>query len=237
MLSELKTIKSLQKMPDGIFGSFMTRPVSHIVAYISYKLKLSPNFVSFLSFIFCTISIVLLIVLEHYCGKLAAAGAWWLAAILDAADGDLARFTKKASPFGGWFDSLLDRIKEFMIFSALGYIAFKEYNNEVYLALGILSVFSTVMSGWVSDTKKLFIQKRTVEVSLTKKYSLGMVDTRDFVVIVSLLLSEIRIALISYSTIFVFVLLYQILKFYYRFGINKNNAIKYNNRLDDNDNV
>jgi len=77
------------------------------------------------------------------------------------------------------------------------------------------------MSGWVSDTKKLFIEKRTVEVSLNRKYSLGMVDTRDFVVITSLLVSEIRIALYVYSTVFILVLLYQIWKFYLRYEINK----------------
>jgi hypothetical protein len=39
-----RKIKLLQKSPDGIFGSFMTRPVSHFFAAASYKLHLSPNF-------------------------------------------------------------------------------------------------------------------------------------------------------------------------------------------------
>lgn len=221
MIHELKTIKSLQKRPDGIFGSFMTRPVSHIVAYVCFRIGFSPNLVSFISFILCAISVVMLFFVKLYWGMIAAAMIWWLAAIFDAADGDLARYTKTASQFGGWFDSLLDRMKEFMIFSVLGYIAFKEYNNEMYLLAGMLSVFSNVMSGWVSDTKKLFIEKRTVEVSLNRKYSLGMVDTRDFVVITSLLVSEIRIALYVYSTVFILVLLYQIWKFYLRYEINK----------------
>ncbi len=219
MLSELDKIKSMQKTPDGIFGSFMTRPVSHIIAYLCYKLKFSPNFVSFISFILCGISVAIVYCNKSYTINIIAAIIWWLAAIFDAADGDLARYSHKASPFGGWFDSLLDRMKEFMIFSVFGYIAFRDYNNEVYLLLGILSVFSNVMSGWISDTKKLFVKSRTVEITLSKKYSLGMVD---FFVIASLCAHEIRISLIIYSTIFMCVLIYQIIKFYCSYGRSRN---------------
>lgn len=221
MIQELKTIKSLQKRPDGIFGSFMTRPVSHIVAYICAKLGLSPNFVSFISFVLCAAATWALFAFEEYRGYVIAALVWWIAAIFDAADGDLARYTQKASPFGGWFDSLLDRMKEFMIFSVLGYIAFKQHQSELFLLFGGLSVFSNVMSGWVSDTKKLFIEKRTVEVSISKNYSLGMVDTRDFIIIAALFVGEIRIPLYVYSTFFVLVLVYQIVAFYRRYGVNR----------------
>lgn len=217
MINQLKEIKKLQKRPDGIFGSFMTRPVSHVVAYMSYKIGLSPNVVSFISFVLCSAAVSVLLI-QNNNNYIIAALVWWLAAIFDAADGDLARYANLASPFGGWFDSLLDRMKEFMIFSVLGYLAFKQFQNEIYLLMGVLSVFSNVMSGWISDTKKLFIDNRQVEISLSKKYSLGMVDTRDFFVIVSLLLGEIRLSLYAYSTFFILVLMYQIVKFYVKYG-------------------
>ncbi|MBP8782443.1 MAG: CDP-alcohol phosphatidyltransferase family protein [Paludibacteraceae bacterium] len=213
----MKEIKKLQKRPDGIFGSFMTRPVSHVVAYMSYKIGLSPNVVSFISFVLCSAAVSVLLI-QNNNNYIIAALVWWLAAIFDAADGDLARYANLASPFGGWFDSLLDRMKEFMIFSVLGYLAFKQFQNEIYLLMGVLSVFSNVMSGWISDTKKLFINNRQVEISLSKKYSLGMVDTRDFFVIASLLLGEIRLSLYAYSTFFILVLMYQIVKFYVKYG-------------------
>ncbi len=217
MINQLKEIKKLQKRPDGIFGSFMTRPVSHVVAYMSYKIGLSPNVVSFISFVLCSAAVSVLLI-QNNNNYIIAALVWWLAAIFDAADGDLARYANLASPFGGWFDSLLDRMKEFMIFSVLGYLAFKQFQNEIYLLMGVLSVFSNVMSGWISDTKKLFINNRQVEISLSKKYSLGMVDTRDFFVIASLLLGEIRLSLYAYSTFFILVLMYQIVKFYVKYG-------------------
>ena len=214
MLDTLKEIKRTQKKPDGIFGSFMTRPVSHIFAYFCYKLSLSPNFVSFLSIVFCFIGIVILYIYHtNYNLILLAAAMWWIGAIFDAADGDLARFADKGSQFGGWFDSFLDRIKEFMIFGLLCYLMYKMYNNEIYLLAGFLSIFTNVMSGYISDTKKLFIHERTPQIVFNKNYSFGMADTRDFFVILSLILNEFRIALIVYSTIFMAVLIFQVLRF------------------------
>ena len=214
MLNTLKEIKMIQKKPDGIFGSFMTRPVSHIFTYFCYKLSLSPNFVSFLSIAFCFIGIVIICIYpENYGFILLAAAMWWIGAIFDAADGDLARFTGKMSLFGGWLDSFLDRIKEFLIFGLLGYLMYKMHNNEIYLLAGFISIFVNVMSGYISDTKKLFIQNRTPQINLSKNYIFGMVDTRDFIVILSLVLNEFRIALIAYSTIFVFALMLQVYRF------------------------
>jgi len=219
MLETLREIKKTQKRPDGIFGSFMTRPVSHIVAFVSYKLSLTPNIVSFLSIVFCIISIVLLYLFPHdYVMICIAAVSWWIGGIFDAADGDLARFTGKGSAFGGWFDSFLDRIKEFLIFALFGYLMFKQYNNELYLLLGFISVFTNIMSGYISDTKKLFITERTPDIQFSKNYSFGMVDTRDFFVVLSLFLNEFRIALIVYSTVFVLALGFQTLKFMLKYG-------------------
>jgi phosphatidylglycerophosphate synthase len=217
--SILGEIKAGQKRPDGVFGSFMTRPVSHIFAYISFKMGLSPNLVSFLSFVFCVISVALLIFQRHhFYVPIVAALLWWFGAILDAADGDLARYEGRMSPFGGWFDSFLDRCKEFIGFSCFAYCAWIDYNSEICLLLGILAVFSNIMSGYITDTKKLFTGKRTPTVKMGKKYILGMVDTRDFFVVLSLFAGDMRIALWVYGTLFFVVVWAQIFMFCGRFG-------------------
>ena len=219
LMQTLREIKALQKRPDGLFGSFMTRPVSHVVAYVSMKLRLSPNAVSFLSFVFCVAAIAALYAgFPSYAWWVAAALFWWTGGILDAADGDLARYTKTGSPFGGWFDSFLDRMKEMLIFAAFGYLAFKQYGNELFLLLGFASIFSNVISGWVSDTKKLFITERTPEIQFSSKYSFGMVDTRDFFVILSLFAFDLRIALFVYSTVFMLLLCMQVVRFMNKYG-------------------
>ena len=209
----LKEIKSGQKRPDGIFGSFMTRPISHIFAYLSYKLGLSPNIVSFLSFVFCAFGAALLVWQRDPVGMIAAALLWWFGAILDAADGDLARYIGNMNPFGAWFDSFLDRGKEFLIFSTFSYCMWVDLESELYLLLGILAVFATVMSGYITDTKKLFTGGRKPVVKMGKKYMLGMVDTRDFFVIASLFAGDMRIALWVYGTLFFIVVWAQVFMF------------------------
>jgi CDP-L-myo-inositol myo-inositolphosphotransferase len=225
MLQELKDIKALQKRPDGIFGSFMTRPVSHIVAFFAFMTGMTPNLVSFFSFIFCCAGVSLLFLFpEDYRGWLAGGALWWLGAIFDAADGDLARYAKKGTPFGGWFDSFLDRMKEFLIFGAFGYLAFKRHENELFLLLGFASMFSNVISGWISDTKKLFIAQRAPEVQFSKKYSFGMVDTRDFFVVLSIALFDMRVALWTYGTVFMLLLAGQALMFVRKYGNVKSSS-------------
>ncbi len=215
----IKKIKSLQKRPDGIFGSFMTRPISHYFAFMAYKLHLSPNFVSFLSLIFCLAAGILLLFPKSIYFIILTIIFWWIGAILDAADGDLARFTKTGTQFGAWFDGFLDRLKEFLIFAVFGYLAWNKHDNEIYLFLGIISIFTNVMSGYISDTKKLFIkEERKPEIKFSGKYSFGMVDTRDFFVIISLALNELRIALIIYSTVFLILVILQTGKFIFEYG-------------------
>ncbi len=210
----LKEIKAGQKKPDGIFGSFMTRPVSHIAAYISMIMRFSPNAVTVFSFIMCAAACIMLVFDRSYTYALIAAALWWTGAILDAADGDLARYLNAGTKFGGWLDSLLDRFKEFIIFSVFGYFAWVDYSDVSYLYLGALSVFSNTMSGYITDTKKLFIDgKREPALKINGKYMFSMVDTRDFFVILSLVLVDMRIALWAYGTFFIALLGGQIILF------------------------
>ena len=222
MIQTLREIKATQKRPDGLFGSFMTRPVSHIFAFLAMKLGMTPNVVSFLSFVFCGGAVALLYLYpQSYYMWLWAGASWWMGGILDASDGDLARHTGTGTPFGGWFDSFLDRMKEMLIFALFGYLAFKRYGNELFLLLGFLSMFSNVISGWISDTKKLFIKERAPEIQFSKKYSFGMVDTRDFFVILSLALYDMRVALYVYSTVFMLLLGVQVIVFVRKYGEQK----------------
>src|SRR5690606_5193667 len=52
---------------------------------------------------------------------LAIAGAvlLYLSFVLDCVDGQLARYTLRFSPFGGWLDTLADRGKEYAVYAGL----------------------------------------------------------------------------------------------------------------------
>ena len=155
-------------------------------------------------------------------GFIIAALLWWAGAIFDASDGDLARFTCNQTSFGGWLDSFFDRVKEFMIFPAFAYVVWKTYGNVFWITAGTLSAFACVMSGYISDTRKILNNgKRIPQVRVTRKFLLGMVDTRDFFVIVALLLFDLRIALVLYSSFFVCALCIQFVLIVRQFGFEK----------------
>ncbi len=214
----------IQKRPDGIFGTFMTRPVSHLVAFTAFKMNLSPNFISVLSFLFCVGALPFVVFQAASPSPMTVAvsvSLWWLGAIFDAADGDLARYSGRGSQFGGWLDSFLDRIKEFAVFSVMGYLAYRVYDTELYLLIGIVAVFTNLMSGYISDTKKLFVTERKPVVVFSKRFSFGMADTRDFIIISGLILNDFRIPLFIYSSAFMIALLIQTVWFFKNYGSGK----------------
>ncbi len=221
-LAILKTIKDGQKRPDGIFGSFMTRPISHIFAFIALKLRLTPNGVSIASFLFSILAIFP-IAIDFFPAKnrIIAVTLWWFGAILDSSDGDLARYLKTGNPFGAWLDSFLDRIKEIAIFSTLGWLAYKN-NGDIYLLLTIMAISANLLSGYISDTKKMFLSGvRKPEIAFSKKYSFGMVDTRDFFVILAIILAQPEAIIWLYATVFNIAVLFQFAVFYKKFGIKR----------------
>jgi phosphatidylglycerophosphate synthase len=206
LVDVIAKIRQIQKRPDGIFGTIMTRPVSPYVTYFAYRNGISANIISVFSMIFCASALPVFFIFHSSSAWIAAALLWWLGAIFDASDGDLARFTGTQSLFGGWLDSIFDRVKEFLIFTVFGYIAYQTSGNFLWLIAGSTAAFTCVFSGYISDTKKLLNGGvRKPQVQLNGRFLLGMVDTRDFFIILSLFAGDVRIAIVLYCTLFALV--------------------------------
>lgn len=65
----------------------------------------------------------------------------YISYVLDWCDGQLARFTGKMSPFGGWLDQMCDRIKEFLYVLTLAVGAYRTHHADVTIfdwAMGAL---------------------------------------------------------------------------------------------------
>jgi len=211
-------LRKAQKKPDGFFTTFFSRPVSPVFTYIGLKLNLTPNIISFLSLCFCAIASAVLFFASSMAHYIASGLLWWIGAILDSSDGEIARYTGLASRFGLWIDSFCDRIKEFMIFGLVTYLVFLSTGKELFLLLGVLSLFSNVMSGYISDTKKLFVKKRTLEIQFSRNFAFQMVDTRDFLVTVSIMTGRLDLLLAVYGSVFVAAVLAQSFLFWIRYN-------------------
>ena len=67
------------------------------------------------------------------------AGVFVIGSILDILDGALARTSDKATPFGAFIDSTIDRVSEGFVLGAIA-LVFMRHGNEVALAFAVAAV-------------------------------------------------------------------------------------------------
>ena len=112
-------IKACRPAVMGPVEVLFNRRLSTLLTGLLVRTPLSPNQVTFLSFLVLLPGIYLL----STGGRTSLIGAGLLIQLsftLDCCDGEMARLRGQSSPFGAWFDGTLDRIAELMLFIALG---------------------------------------------------------------------------------------------------------------------
>ncbi|WP_442934370.1 DUF5941 domain-containing protein [Micromonospora sp. CPCC 205546] len=108
------------KERDDFFTTFFVSTWSPYVTKASAKLGLGPTAVTMISVAFAVAAAVLF----GTGGRVAlVAGAvlLYLGFVLDCVDGQLARYTRHFSAWGGWLDTMADRAKEYVVYAGLGY--------------------------------------------------------------------------------------------------------------------
>jgi phosphatidylglycerophosphate synthase len=112
-----------KRRTDGLWTRFFLRPLSIPVTWLALKCGLRANTVSYISVLFSLAG-----------GALFACPGFWLplwgAALLnvfsvfDCVDGNVARVTKSASPWGEWADAVMGFIAYTAVFISLGVYVF-----------------------------------------------------------------------------------------------------------------
>ncbi len=103
-------------MPSKFRLRFIFRPVINLIAKALSKIGITPNLATILMLCCAVLSFIALVFFQNLLifGLLV-----FITGIMDGCDGAIARLTNKSSAFGGFFDSIMDRISEFVIFLAL----------------------------------------------------------------------------------------------------------------------
>lgn len=123
----------------GVLESAAT-PLAHGLA----KLKVSPNQVSSAGFALNVVAAVFVAT-----GDLVVAGAVYLfAGCMDLMDGTLARVTGRATKFGAFFDSTIDRISEGVVFAAIGF-HFAVVHNGAMVVVAVLALLGSLLVSYV----------------------------------------------------------------------------------------
>jgi choline kinase/phosphatidylglycerophosphate synthase len=109
--------KELTKPEDGLVSRCLNRPISTRISIMAYRrsFKIEPLTVTLVSFILGLSASLLLAMRVFILGGLLVQ----LASVIDGVDGELARLYRKATPWGGYLDSVLDRISDVAIVAGL----------------------------------------------------------------------------------------------------------------------
>ncbi|MBE0532418.1 MAG: CDP-alcohol phosphatidyltransferase family protein [Rhodospirillales bacterium] len=118
----------------------MAAPLARLLA----RLKVTPNQVSTAGFALNVVAAVCVAT-----GDLVVAGVIYiLAGCLDLMDGTLARVTGRATKFGAFFDSTVDRISEGVVFAAITY-RFAIDGESVLAAVVVLALLGSLLVSYV----------------------------------------------------------------------------------------
>ena len=101
--------------------------------------RLTPNAISLTGFALCVVAAVLIY------------KEWWIAggiafivgSVCDTMDGRYSRMSGKASPFGAFLDSTLDRIEEGVVLAAVG-VYFSRQGNDLAVGATVLAVLASL---------------------------------------------------------------------------------------------
>jgi len=127
---------------DGIVSQSINRRFSRPLArLLAEHTKVTPNQMSALSFAVSLLSGASFFFFYNLLGGILAQ----LSSILDGVDGDLAVLTGKASIFGGFFDSVLDRYGDFAILIGAAYGVLSSMNDFVMLVAVLAALVGSFM--------------------------------------------------------------------------------------------
>ncbi|MCL2186027.1 MAG: CDP-alcohol phosphatidyltransferase family protein [Treponema sp.] len=124
---------------DGLWTRFVLRPLSFPVSWLALCMRLSPSFISYFSGLLAIAGGVLFALPDFF---LAGIGIIILNifSVLDCVDGNMARVTGKAGPWGSWADAVMGFIAYTSVFFASGLYIFWETGHwYVILIAGLTS--------------------------------------------------------------------------------------------------
>lgn len=142
-------LQAAVKKKDGIYSVLVINRLSPYLVLAAAKTKVSPNTISFLSFV-----VAILAALLFARGETASmvAGVVLINAsfLLDGVDGVLARYTGRTSHVGGWLDRIYDRAAEalWVLGIAWGQL---EIGSEAVALPALVFIVATLIFEWQSN--------------------------------------------------------------------------------------
>ena len=183
-------IEQLVKLTDGPIAKVFNRPLSLRISAILLKTGITPNQVTFLSFILGLFGSLCFFSGEYV--YLVAGGILvQFSSVVDGCDGEIARLKLMQTNYGGWFDAVLDRYADGLIVFGMIYGHWALHNDILIWTVGFAALIGTFMNSYTSDKyDSIFLRKlvRNNEIRMGR-------DIRLFIIFIGALSNQIMLTL------------------------------------------
>ena len=192
-LAEKKLLATLKKTSDGPVSRYLNRPISTRITRHLLRTDITPNHVSFFSFILAMLG-AFLFFSGGYINLVIGAILAQVSSVIDGCDGEIARLKFQVTEFGGWFDAVLDRYADAFLLFGLTYYVYFINNNFLYIAIGFLAIVGAFMNSYTAD-KYDGLMKRKLRPG---KYYFRMGrDVRIFIIFLGALINQPLLILVT----------------------------------------
>ena len=181
--------KKLIKPTDGPISRHLNRPISIRISKLLSKTRVTPNFLSFLSFIGCLLS-AFFFSLGNYAYIIIGGLLSQFSSIVDGCDGEIARLKFQESDYGAWFDAVLDRYADALIILGMTYGYWHLHAYPETWIIGFVAMIGSFMNSYTAiKYDALFTKKRIPKTRLGR-------DIRLFIIMVGALFNQILYTLL-----------------------------------------
>jgi choline kinase/phosphatidylglycerophosphate synthase len=189
--AENSLLATLKKTTDGPISRYLNRPLSTRITRYLLRTDITPNSVSFFSFILAMVG-ALFFFLGGYSNLVIGALLAHLSSVIDGCDGEIARLKFQVTEFGGWFDAVLDRYADAFLLFSLTYHVYAANRDIFALFIGFLAIIGTFMNSYTADKYDGLMKRKLVS---GKYYFRVGRDVRMFMIFLGALLNQPLIVL------------------------------------------
>ena len=174
---------------DGPVSKWLNRPISIQISKYLVDFDITPNQISFVSFLLSVLA-----------AGLFALGNYWLlalggiiaqfASIIDGSDGEVARLKYLSSDYGGWFDAVLDRYADAFLLFGLTWYVYSQDLSQWALVIGFIAIIGSFMLSYTADKYDNMMKNR-----IKKSIRMGR-DIRVFLIFLGAIFNQAYLVLI-----------------------------------------
>lgn len=157
-IKELRKICQIKSTPEHASMRFW-RTFSIYFTKIFILLGITPNIVNWAGFVLGLAGGILFLKQEFLIGSI----LYIFVYIFDDVDGELARYYKKASKYGGWQDIIIGHLLYPYFFLMLGLGIFFQTNNYLYLLLGAIAAIAKMTERSVPEVRGITDDDKLLE--------------------------------------------------------------------------